>query len=192
MAAERATFGDAGTTLRYVSEDIEDAIAFAKIFARGYHLTGLRRWLYIVLLGGPLLISWLVLVDVLFGLSVTATVGSKTPLTAVLSVATAAVTTWLCVGPLLMLGTHNIVVAPWWMQSVDDDRLLERRYPPRYADKTIKAIRYTSLCPLCGGKVSAKAGGFEFWGRLVGRCEHAPTEHVFSFDHVTRNGRSLR
>lgn len=190
--AERPVPEDRTTTVRYVSEDIEDASAFARIFARGYHLTGWRRWIYIAVLGGPLLLCWLLLVDMMFGVTVTAAVGGKTPLTAVMSVAVAFVATWFCVGPLLLLGERNIVVAPWWMQSVDDDRLLERRYPPRYAQKTIKAVRYTSLCPLCGGKVSVKSGGVEFWGRLIGRCEHAPAEHVFSFDHVTRNGRWLR
>lgn len=74
----------------------------------------------------------------------------------------------------------------------EEDRLLERRAPPRYPEKSIKAVRYVAACPLCGGRVSATKGRLEFFGRIVGRCEEAPVEHAYSFDHVTRNGRLLR
>ncbi|TVO60550.1 hypothetical protein [Denitromonas ohlonensis] len=189
---ESAASGSGGVQVRYISEDIEEAGVLARMFARGYHLKGWRRWVYMGLLGGPMLLCWLATIDVLYWMATAATIGGKTPLTAVLSMVVAFLATWSVVGSLLLLGKHNIVIAPWWMQSDDDDRLLERRYPPRYSQKMIKAVRYTTQCPLCGGRVSAKSGGFEFWGRLVGRCEHAPDEHVYSFDHVTRNGRYLR
>jgi hypothetical protein len=77
------------------------------------------------------------------------------------------------------------VIAPWWMQSVDEDHLLEGRSPPRNSDKSIKAVRYVAKCPLCGGKVLATKGRLEFFGRIVGRCEEAPVEHAFSFDRIT-------
>lgn len=178
--------------VRYVCEDIEDANPFARIFSRGFQLKGWRRQLYIVVLGGPLLLLWLLFVQVAFGITLSYTVGAKSILTSLLSLGIVYWAVWASVGRLYQLDSNNVVIAPWWMQSAGDDRLLERRVPPRYADKTIKAVRYVAHCPLCGGKVSATSGRLEFWGRIVGRCEEAPVEHVFSFDHVTRDGRHLR
>lgn len=179
-------------TVRYVCEDIEEANPFARIFSRGFQLKGWRRQVYIAVLGGPLLLLWLLFVQVVFGVTLSYTVGAKSILTSLLSLGIVYWAVSASVGRLYQLGSNNIVIAPWWMQSVDDDRLLERRFPPRYPDKTIKAVRYVAPCPLCGGKVSATSGRLEFWGRIVGRCEEAPVEHVFSFDHVTRNGKHLR
>jgi hypothetical protein len=82
-------------------------------------------------------------------------------------------------------------MAPWWMQSVDDDRLIEWRSPPRFSDKSIKAVRYTAPCPLCEGKVVARSGGPRYLWGLVGRCDEAPSAHVFTFDHVLREGRRI-
>lgn len=179
-------------TVRYVCEDIEEANPFARIFSRGFQLKGWRRQLYILLLGGPLLLLWLLLVQVLFGITLSYTVGAKSIITSLLSLVVVYAAVWMSVGALFKLGTDKVVIAPWWMQSVDEDRLLERRVPPRYPDKTIKAVRYVAKCPLCGGNVLATKGRLEFFGRIVGRCEEAPVEHVFSFDHITRDGKLLR
>lgn len=78
------------------------------------------------------------------------------------------------------------------MQSVEEERLLELRMPPRFETKNIKAVSYSAVCPICEGKIFAKSGGLEFWGRIIGRCNDSPIEHIFSFDHVTRRGVYLR
>lgn len=179
-------------TVRYVCEDIEDANPFARIFSNGFQLNGWRRQLYIFALGAPLLLLWLLFVQFAFGVTVLATVGKQNVVTSLLSLGFVFWAVMLTVGPLYRLGIDRIVLAPWWMQSEDEDRLLERRSPPRHPDKTIKAVRYVANCPLCGSKVSATKGRLEFFGRIVGRCEEAPVEHVFSFDHITRDGRWLR
>lgn len=178
--------------VRYVCEDIEDANPFARIFTRGFQLKGWRRQLYIWGLGVPMLFLWLLLVQVVFGVAWSATVGVKNMVTSLLLLGMLYWVAMLTIGPFYRLGMERIVIAPWWMQSVDEDRLLERRAPPRYPDKSIKAVRYVTDCPLCGGKVSATKGRFEFFGRIVGRCEEAPVEHVYSFDHITRSGKLLR
>lgn len=179
-------------TVRYVCEDIEEASPFARIFTRGFQLKGWRKHLYIILLGAPLLFLWLLLVQIMFGVTMSAAVSGKTVLTTLLSLGVIFWAVMLSVGPMYRLGVDRIVIAPWWMQSVHEDRLLERRAPPRHLDKSIKAVRYIAECPLCDGKVSATKGRLEFFGRIVGRCEEAPVEHVFSFDHITRNGKLLR
>lgn len=179
-------------SIRYVCEDIQEATPLARIFTRGYFLTGWRKYLYIGVLAVPLMFAWLMLVQVLFGIALFYTVGMRNILGSLLSLVVVYWALWACAGPMYKLGTEKIVIAPWWMQSTEDDRLLERRAPPRHPEKSIKAVRYVAVCPLCGGKVSATKGRLEFFGRIVGRCEEAPMEHVYSFDHVTRNGRLLR
>jgi hypothetical protein len=178
--------------VRYVCEDIEEVNPFARIFSRGYLLKGWRRQIYIVALAAPLLFLWLLLVQVSLGLTMSLAIGGKSILTSLLSSAVIFWAVMVTVGPMYRLGVDRIVIAPWWMQSTEEDRLLERRAPPRYPDKSVKAVRYVAICPLCGGAVSATKGRLEFFGRIVGRCEEAPVEHVFSFDHITRNGLLLR
>lgn len=184
--------GTAMRALRYICDDIQEAGPLARIFTRGLRLTGWRRNLYIAFLAGPLLLCLLLITQIAFGVTMSLAVGSKTTLTSLLSFAFLCGVTLAAASPFFRLGTQRIVLAPWWMQSVDDDRLLEHRRPPRHPEKSIKAVRYTAICPICGGKIAAKSGGFEFWGRIVGRCAEAPVEHVYSFDHVTRSGRYLR
>ena len=58
--------------------------------------------------------------------------------------------------------------------------------------KQIKLISYTAKCPVCNGKIEIESGGLTYWGRLVGKCNDSPREHIFSFDHITRTGSPLR
>ncbi len=182
----------AARDIRYICEDIQDANAFSRFFTKGLELTGWKKAAYVTTICAPLLLVGMLIVVFAFGMTVSVAIGPKTVINSVLSLASIFWAVWVTVGPLWELPTKKIVIAPWWMQSVDDDRLLEHRYPPRFSVKSIKAVRYTAICPICGGKISAKSGGFEFWRRIVGRCEDAPVEHVYSFDHVSRSGCVLR
>ena len=40
-------------------------------------------------------------------------------------------------------------------------------------------------------QVVARSGGLKHAWAIVGRCEEAPAAHVFSFDHVRREGHRL-
>lgn len=170
----------------YICEDVEDASWLARSFAEGFFLSGWRRHaLRSVFIVGILAVWLSVLLVALMMIA-------RRPLTesmnAVIAAAVFGYAFWSTLGTLLMLHQWRIALAPWWMQSVDDDRLVEWRCPPRHTDKSIKAVRYTAKCPLCGGKVVARSGGFMLPWKLVGRCEEAPAAHVFSFDHVRREG----
>ena len=55
----------------------------------------------------------------------------------------------------------------------------------------MKAIVYECNCPICGDHIIIEKSK-EFKGRYVGKCAVAPSEHVFSFDHVTKKGKFLR
>ena len=55
----------------------------------------------------------------------------------------------------------------------------------------ILAVTYEAKCPLCGDKIIIEKSR-EFHGRYVGKCAIAPSEHVYTFDHVLKKGRFLR
>ena len=93
---------------------------------------------------------------------------------------------------------NRIAHAPWFLQplSKHDDYLLELRRNEEAERNTMYLVRYVADCPICGVKgrdmIHVESGRLEFLGRLVGRCNRAPNAHVFSFDHVSRQGRFLR
>jgi len=88
--------------------------------------------------------------------------------------------------------TERILKAPFWLQGGDDLWLLEWRCPPLHTRKSIHRVRYSSTCPLCGGRVDVDIRSWRLpANQLIGRCENAPAAHQYSFDHVTRRGRRL-
>lgn len=59
-------------------------------------------------------------------------------------------------------------------------------------DKAYLLKSYTADCPICGTKVDLAQDYPGFSPRIVGECRSNPLEHVFSFDHMTNEGRLLR
>lgn len=97
----------------------------------------------------------------------------------------------------LRLVANRVAVAPMLLQPwAGDDYLLELRKKDGAKRNTMYLVRYAADCPICGehGKdaIRVASGRWEFFGRLVGRCDRAPNAHVFSFDHITQTGRFLR
>jgi hypothetical protein len=88
----------------------------------------------------------------------------------------------------LRLGSFDKVKIVFELYDNSDDRRKWR----------LHVTSYVADCPICGadgnGRSSIRpaSGGWEFHGRIVGRCAHAPQEHVWSFDHITRTGQFLR
>jgi hypothetical protein len=67
-----------------------------------------------------------------------------------------------------------------------------------YKDRTkgnvslkMKAVTFEAQCCVCGEDIVIEKSK-EFNGRFIGKCTVAPTEHIFSFDHVTKTGKFLR
>ncbi|WP_211960889.1 hypothetical protein [Cupriavidus plantarum] len=58
--------------------------------------------------------------------------------------------------------------------------------------RVIRLVRYCGNCTFCGELVHLEEGRREFAGRLIGRCDEHPAEHIFSFDRHTRTGHPLR
>lgn len=97
----------------------------------------------------------------------------------------------------LRLAANRVAVAPMLIQPWSgDDYLLELRKQDGAERNTMYLVRYAADCPICGehGKdaIRVASGRWEFFGRLVGRCDRAPNAHVFSFDHISQKGRFLR
>jgi len=104
---------------------------------------------------------------------------------------------YLFLGWQMRLVANRVAIAPMLLQPWSrDDYLLELRNEKGATRNTMYLVRYAADCPICGehGKeaIRVASGRWEFFGRLVGRCDRAPNAHVFSFDHISQRGRFLR
>lgn len=176
--------------IRYVCEDLARPGPAARIFQAGLSIDRWRRWAFATVGLAAILTAYLLFVLVLFTFDAAIEAGQVVKLL----VGAGAIwwALWSTLGPIFLLPERKITSAPWWAQSVDGDRQLQWIRPSGASHGTIVATRYTARCPSCGGNVAVKSGGLTFPGRLVGRCEESPAEHVFSFDYITRSGKQLR
>lgn len=55
----------------------------------------------------------------------------------------------------------------------------------------MKAVTFEAQCAICGEDIVIEKSK-EFSGRYIGKCSVAPTEHIYTFDHVTKTGKFLR
>ncbi len=62
----------------------------------------------------------------------------------------------------------------------------------RFKGRIVAVVRHWGTCPVCAGEVDLATGGTAFPDRIIGRCNDAPQEHVFSFDPVRLIGAPLR
>lgn len=177
------------SALTYICEDIANPGLLARLFSKGIDLSGWRRYIFVAGISIPLLFGLIILIILMIQISNWDFYGVERIFQTFISIALFASASWLLIGSFIKLPDNRIVIAPTWMQSEFNDRLLEMRRSPV---RSIKAVHYSAKCPICKGKVNAMSGRWEFPGRIVGRCENSPVEHIFSFDHVTRSGKSLR
>ena len=179
----------------YRQQDISGNRLVRWMSDRGFYLGGwggrIFAGTFLILLIATVLWSWLVLV----AMSATSTtvaflklglIGALTFLIAYMIFA------WQ-----IRLVANRVALAPWLLQPVSkDDYLLELRRDEGATRNTMYLVRYVANCPICGAKgldmIHVGSGRLEFLGRLVGRCDRAPNAHVFSFDHVSQQGRFLR
>lgn len=179
----------------YRQQDISGNRLVRWMSDRGFYLGGwggrIFAGTFLVLLIATMLWSWLLLV----AMSATSTtvaflklglIGALTFLIAYMIFA------WQ-----IRLVANRVALAPRLLQPVSkDDYLLELRRDEGTTRNTMYLVRYAGNCPICGAKgldmIHVGSGRLEFRGRLVGRCDRAPNAHVFSFDHVSQQGRFLR
>ncbi|UUZ64075.1 hypothetical protein LP417_01895 [Polaromonas sp. P1-6] len=56
----------------------------------------------------------------------------------------------------------------------------------------VRLVRYSAVCPVCAGNIELRYGYGPSYRRIFGCCTEVPTEHVFTFDRVTRRGQRHR
>jgi hypothetical protein len=58
--------------------------------------------------------------------------------------------------------------------------------------RRLQLVRYSAVCPICAGRVELRYSQGPNRRRLLGCCNEAPHEHVYSFDRVSRQGLRLQ
>jgi hypothetical protein len=101
---------------------------------------------------------------------------------------------WLINRPILLLPQRRVTIAEPWMlawSELSGQLRTMRDSDRKLASRELSLVRHWGVCPLCSGEVDLADGEPAFPGRVVGRCNDAPTEHVFSFDPVRLVGQPL-
>lgn len=168
-----------------------------RLVAAGFALKGWRRNLFLAyglgglaLVGCWLLVLWLIITTQMARL----TTGELSTL-----VLLAAMVAWLgytFLRPFWTLIDRRIIMAPDALVSLRE-RGVQLEAAKETSDdgqsvRIIRLVRYSGRCLVCGEEVHLQDGRKEFPGRLVGRCDEHPSEHVYSFDRHTRTGKPLR
>ncbi len=182
--------------IRYIRETTpKPAWWVSWFFSKEFHLTGWRKALVVT----PAILALLTALVVIFVVWLTLSHQQVIPPNRILVLVTTAAVVgyvaWRLVTGIGRLGDKRIIMAP-------DSLLNFREYGVQLeltridtapgATSRLGLVRYAATCPICNARVQVDNGGREFHGRLVGRCQESPDEHVYSFDRVTRSGKSLR
>jgi len=186
-----------GTILYARDLRLKPAFWVKRIVEAGFALKGWRRKAFLAYGLGGLVIFGLVLV----WLWVVLTTGwASLPIGgAATLLLLAAMVGWVAVSllrPFWRLIDLRIIMAPDILVSFSERGVQLEAAKERDDEgnqvRVIRLVRYSGDCPVCGETVHLEDGRREFPGRLVGRCDEHPAEHVFSFDRHTRSGRPLR
>lgn len=97
----------------------------------------------------------------------------------------------ISIRPLIWLLEDRIILATeaWvgWSEGVAQLELALDEHKKR----RLRLVRYSAVCPICAGTIELRYSQGQNRRRLVGCCNEAPHEHVFSFDRILRTGRRL-
>lgn len=163
----------------------------------GFALKGWRRYLFLgyglgglAFVGGLLVLLWTILT----------TQATRLPsgeiFTLLLLTGMVAWAGYTALRPFWRLIDLRIIMAPDALLSLRERGVqLEAAKEPTEGGQSVRIIRlvrYSGHCPICGEDVHLQDGKKEFPGRLVGRCDEHPAEHVYSFDRHTKVGKPLR
>ena len=60
-------------------------------------------------------------------------------------------------------------------------------------EEYLKIASYEATCPICDGKIDLTSSRLKELGKrsYIGKCKNNPNDHLFSFDHITLNGKRL-
>lgn len=88
-----------------------------------------------------------------------------------------------------LLDDRLIIVGDAWVGIDENPAQLE--LVKEDGKKVIQLVRYTAVCPICAGTLELRYSQGPNRRRIVGCCDEAPHDHVYSFDRVTRAGYRL-
>ncbi|PXX51130.1 hypothetical protein [Aquitalea magnusonii] len=181
------------TPVQYIMDtQIQPAWWIGWLLKSGYRLYGWRKWLFFIyfmtILIGVVIYVFTVLISAVYSHYF---FNNSTEF--IVSAITIGVCGWLFLSPIVRLFNWRITMAPALLtayKEIDDTQLelMSLPHDKNGAKKAIRLVRYSAVCPICLGKISLRSGGRRYPGRLVGRCEEVPAEHVFSFDRMRKIG----
>lgn len=90
--------------------------------------------------------------------------------------------------PWIELIDNRVVKAPSPLLSFSEDSAELEMYRDDAKRPWTRFVRFSSDCPLCGGRILLAAGKPDQQMPLVGRCGESPHAHVFSFDRARLSG----
>lgn len=183
----------AAVTVQYIMDtQIQPAWWIGWLLKSGYKLYGWRKWLFLayclitfIAIGCYLFLSFLSIVYDQHSFSdFIKLVGSSIGV---------GIMGFLCLGPYVQLVNWRITMAPLLFTAFNEVdhaqlELVTLSDDPSGAKREMRLVRYSAQCPICSSRVLLRRGGRQFPGRLVGRCEESPAEHVFSFDRMQQSG----
>lgn len=164
-------------------------------FSKEFNLTGWRRVLFLTPAILMLLAALVVFLVVWLTLSQQSAISTNRILVLVATAAMFGFIAWRSIAGVGRLGDKRIIMAPDILIGFREYGVqleLTRLDTTPGSASRLGLVRYAATCPVCNAKVQVESGGLEFHGRLVGRCQESPDEHVYSFDRVTRSGKRLR
>jgi hypothetical protein len=89
--------------------------------------------------------------------------------------------------PLLWLLDDRIILAAEGLMKFKEDPA-QLDMTKDEAHRYIRLVRYSAVCSICAGNIELRYGYGQNHRRIFGCCSEVPTEHVFTFDRVTRMG----
>lgn len=181
--------------IRYIRETTPKPAWWARWFFAGeVRLTGWRLALYLFPAVALLLFSLFLALLTWLELTYSANLTTGRILVSVVTVGALGYLTWRFVEGMSRLGSKRIIMAPDWLIGFHEFgvQLELTRGDGSPESRRMHLVRYASTCPQCGARLLVDSGEKEFHDRLIGRCAESPDEHVYSFDRVSRSGRSLR
>lgn len=84
--------------------------------------------------------------------------------------------------------THRIALVHDALASISAPQSVVVMKPSVDKDPTLEVISAGASCPICGGVIRLRKPHFKSSHVVIGACHNNPTEHCFTFDHVTRLG----
>lgn len=177
-------------TIDYRVSQLKDTPKLAKPFAN-FKFDGVTRWAPAVLIA----LTYIAFLILIFSISGWLSKAWLSPSIIIFSLFGFIAYLFL---PYFKLLDRSIVQAPQWLLRLNRYSAqieLVSTGEKRKGGSIIREIRtvvYEGICPICQGKVDVIQSGKEFHQRLIGQCQEARYEHLFSFDHITKKGVFLR